>query len=77
MVSDPVSAFSDTDALTACNKSSLFVQVPMDVPRPALDMITKFTRNQSLVETNDVTILTTMNVAAKSLGRKYAYATEY
>ena len=63
----------DTDALhlfTACNKSLLFVQVPMDVPMHALDMITKFTRNQSLVETNDVTFRTTANFAAKSLGRK-------
>ena len=59
-----------------CNKSFLFVQVPMDVPRHALDMITKFTRNQSLVETNDDTIRTTTNVAAKSLGRKYGTAAE-
>ncbi len=48
----------------------------MDVPRHALDMITKFTRNQSLVETNDVTIRTTTNIAAKSLGRKYGTAAE-
>lgn len=59
-----------------CSKSFLFVQVPMDVPRHALDMITNFTRNQSLVETNDVAIRTTLNVAAKSLGRKYGTAAE-
>ncbi len=63
----------DTDAahlVTPCNKSFSFVQVPMDVPMHALDMITKFTRNQSLVGTNDVTFRTTRNVEAKSLGRK-------
>lgn len=48
----------------------------MDVPRHALDMITNFTRNQSLVETNNVAIRTTLNVAAKSLGRKYGTAAE-
>ncbi|DBA94519.1 hypothetical protein WJX77_001353 [Trebouxia sp. C0004] len=44
--------------------------VPMDVPMHALDMITKFTRNQSLVETKDVTFRPTVDFAAKSLGRK-------
>ena len=63
----------DTDAwhvFTACNQNFLFVQVPMDVPQHALDMITKFMRNQSLVETNDVTVRTTTDIAAYRLGRK-------